>query len=60
LKQYFQRKNTQIEIALITMKFLAAATKNKSGLEFRKLLVENAASCFGKKPNGKAKKLFCS
>ncbi len=45
------------------MKFLAAATKNKSGLEFRKLLVENAASClglFGKKPNGKAKKLFFS
>ncbi len=42
------------------MKFLVAATKNKSELEFRKLLVENTASCFGKKPKGKAKKLFCS
>jgi hypothetical protein len=47
LKQYFERKNNLIEIALLTMKFLAAATKNKSELEFRKLLVENAASCLG-------------
>ena len=44
------------------MKFPAAATKNKSGLEFREFLVENKTICAGpflhNAPNDKRKELL--
>jgi len=41
------REETTRNFVVLTMKRLTAATKNKSGLEFRRFLVENAAAYLG-------------
>jgi hypothetical protein len=41
------RRNNQMNIAINTIKFPAAAIKNKSGLEFRRILLENKVSFAG-------------
>jgi hypothetical protein len=41
------RKDSQRNFTVFTMKSIAAAIKNKPGLEFRDFLVENAASYLG-------------